>query len=171
MTIIRLAKTMYDFQQIEVLAAMIWTEHYIPIIGQGQLDYMLKRFQYAMAINEQVGKGAEYYILYHNDSPAGYFSYSKKEMSLFLSKLYVLNTFRGKGIGRKALLFIEGKAKAWDCSAISVTVNKYNVDSIKAYQQMGFKKVDTIVQDIGNGYVMDDYLMEKKLAPLEGLIL
>jgi RimJ/RimL family protein N-acetyltransferase len=46
---------------------------------------------------------------------------------------------------------------------IALTVNKNNVNSIKAYEKMGFKNVGSVVQDIGSGYVMDDYKMEKTL--------
>ena len=59
--------------------------------------------------------------------------------------------------------FIQDKAEQLGYSSISLTVNKYNEASIKAYEKMGFKKVKDIVIDIGNGFVMDDYLMEKKV--------
>ena len=60
------------------------------------------------------------------------------------------------------MLFLEEKRVGINCKSISLTVNKYNTDSIKAYEKMGFEKIDSVVMDIGNGYVMDDYVMKKE---------
>jgi RimJ/RimL family protein N-acetyltransferase len=68
---------------------------------------------------------------------------------------------RGNGIGRSALSFIEAQVKALDLRKIQLTVNKFNTNSIKAYEKMGFVNTEATVQDIGNGYVMDDYVLEK----------
>ncbi len=151
-----------DFKQIAVLGKIIWTEHYTPIIGSEQVTYMLAKFQSEIAIKNQVQEGTEYYIINLEDTSVGYLSFYKKDHSLFLSKLYVLGTERGKGIGKSAMLFLEEKRVGINCKSISLTVNKYNTDSIKAYEKMGFEKIDSVVMDIGNGYVMDDYVMKKE---------
>jgi GNAT superfamily N-acetyltransferase len=158
-----LANKKADFLRIADLANVIWTEHYTSIIGEQQVAYMLEKFQSAKAIEEQVKQGNAYYLIIHQNIEVGYFSYSKKNELLFLSKLYVLKELRGKGIGKIALEFIEDQAKKLGCRKISLTVNKYNTNSIKAYERMGFKNIKAIVQDIGNGYIMDDYLMEKEI--------
>lgn len=150
-----------DFQLIEALGKIIWTEHYTPIIGPGQVAYMLDKFQSESAIEKQIEEGVEYYIIHHENTTVGYLSFYKKEDSLFLSKLYVLSTERGKGIGKSAMEYLELKRKDNMCKSISLTVNKYNTNSIKAYEKMGFKKIKAIVMDIGNGFVMDDYVMKK----------
>jgi len=49
------------------------------------------------------------------------------------------------------------------CEKVSLTVNKYNHNSIKAYERIGFINKEELVQDIGGGFVMDDYLMEKPI--------
>lgn len=162
MTHITLARETQVFQTLEKLASKIWTEHYTPIIGIDQVNYMLAKFQTAEVMQQQVHEGMEYYLLVHNDQPAGYFAVAKKVDSLFLSKLYVAKEFRGNGIAKRAMQFIEQRKTALDCKSISLTVNKYNTNSILAYEKMGFQKVKAIVQDIGNGYIMDDYFMEKK---------
>jgi RimJ/RimL family protein N-acetyltransferase len=66
-------------------------------------------------------------------------------------------------MGRLALTFIEAQAKELQLKKIELTVNKYNSSSIQVYEKMGFVTVDAIVQDIGNGYVMDDYVLEKSV--------
>ncbi|NAS29950.1 GNAT family N-acetyltransferase [Flavobacteriaceae bacterium R38] len=164
MTIINKAETNADFQQIAGLAKIIWSEHYTPIIGAQQVEYMLEKFQSATAIEEQIQQGAAYFLLHFQDKPAGYFSYFKEKDTLFLSKLYVLSTLRGNRIGKKAISFIEDKAKELNCDSITLTVNKYNTNSIKAYEKMGFKNMGATVKDIGEGYIMDDFLMKKDLS-------
>jgi ribosomal protein S18 acetylase RimI-like enzyme len=164
MTEIILATTLEDYNTIDALAKTIWTEHYTPIIGQEQVSYMLDKFQSTNVIEQQIKDGASYYLLVYNDNPVGYFSYSKKGDALFLSKLYVLSSARGNGIGKKAMNFMETKVIELGLKKIQLTVNKYNYNSINAYEKMGFINVKAIVQDIGNGYVMDDYVLEKEIS-------
>ncbi len=161
MTKFTLANTELDYNTIASLAEIIWKEHYISIIGVQQVDYMLEKFQSAKAIKEQILDGASYFIIKNQNTNVGYLSYSKKNDSLFLSKLYVLSSSRGKGFGKSAMKFIQDEAEKKGFTSISLTVNKYNTASIKAYEKMGFKKIKAIVMDIGNGYIMDDYFMEK----------
>jgi ribosomal protein S18 acetylase RimI-like enzyme len=164
MTTFLIAKTNLYFQQIARLGEIIWTEHYTPIIGPDQVTYMLDKFQSVSAIKKQIHEGTEYYIIKHQKTMVGYLSFYKKEDALFLSKLYVLGTERGKGIGKAAMLFLENKRVEIACKSIGLTVNKYNTNSIKAYEKMGFEKIDSVVMDIGNGYVMDDYIMKKEVG-------
>jgi len=157
------AITKAEYTTIADLANRIWFEHFGPIIGEEQVSYMLERFQSTLAIEDQVEKGMRYFLLLHEAIPVGYFAFSKKAESLFLSKLYVLDSMRGSGMGRLALTFIEVQAKELHLKKIELTVNKYNSSSIQVYEKMGFSTIDTIVQDIGNGYVMDDYVMAKSV--------
>jgi RimJ/RimL family protein N-acetyltransferase len=157
------AKNTRDFIQIARLADTIWREHYIPIIGAGQVNYMLEKFQSADAMANQAAKGMEYYTVRFEDAPVGYFAFEKRGRELFLSKIYLLKEYRGKGLGKASMEFITTRAKGLDCAEISLTVNKYNDRSIKAYEGMGFRKTEEAVVDIGGGYVMDDYRMAKPL--------
>lgn len=152
-----------DMLTIEKLAATIWTEHYTPIIGSEQVSYMLDKFQSYKAIHHQIQEGAAYYLIVHQQEKVGYFSIVKKDNSLFLSKLYVLKAYRGKGIGNAAVSFIAQLAVDQGCQKISLTVNKYNTNTILAYEKMGFKKVASVINEIGNQFVMDDYVMVKEL--------
>ncbi len=157
------AQTKENYLIIEELAKIIWTEHYTPIIGEDQVSYMLEKFQSKTAVEKQIEEGMEYFLLMLQENPVGYFSFKITNDSIFLSKLYVLNSARGNGVGKKALLFIEEKGIEKELNKIRLTVNKYNSNSIKAYEKMGFKNIEAIVQDIGNGYIMDDYVLEKPL--------
>ena len=152
-----------DFQQIAQLADTIWREHYIPIIGKGQVDYMLEKFQSAEAMQNQASEGMHYYTVWFNDLPVGYFAFEKKGTSLFLSKIYLLREYRGLGLGMASMAYISERAVDLECQRITLTVNKYNDRSINAYKRMGFDVADEAVVDIGGGYVMDDYKMVKEL--------
>ncbi|WP_303315540.1 GNAT family N-acetyltransferase [Flavivirga abyssicola] len=161
MTEIIVANTKNHFLQIEKLANVIWREHYIPIVGKPQIDYMLDKYQSAGAIERQVADGFEYFLMAYEETPVGYISVKKEDEALFLSKIYVLSSHRGKKIGKKAMLFIEEKAKDYQLKNIRLTVNINNTNAIKAYEKLGFVNVGPLVTDIGNGFVMDDYQMKK----------
>jgi ribosomal protein S18 acetylase RimI-like enzyme len=82
---------------------------------------------------------------------------------LQLSKIYIQKDLRGRGLGKAALGFIEGLCRERDIPSIRLSVNKNNSGSIAWYERMGFMNVGAAVQDIGGGFVMDDFIMEKKL--------
>jgi diamine N-acetyltransferase len=153
--------TEYQIEIVEALAREIWTEHYIPIIGREQVEYMLARFQSRRAIGEQIRTGVAYFLIKEDDAHIGYMAVQPKGRELFLSKIYVKSSRRGLGYGRKAVQFAEKVAKDLGLNKIVLTVNKNNVNSIRAYEKIGFKNAGPVVQDIGNGFVMDDYKMEK----------
>ena len=161
MTVIKIANTFSDYLQIEALANTIWREHYIPIVGKPQIDYMLDKFQSAKAIEKQIEEGYEYFTLIYDNVSVGYISIKQESNALFLSKIYVLSTYRGKKIGKAAMQFVENKAKTYQLKTIRLTVNIHNTNSIKAYEKLGFKNVGPTVADIGNGFIMDDYEMVK----------
>lgn len=156
-----LAETQEDFEKIAHLARIIWNEHYTDILGKTQVDYMLGKFQSASAAIAQVANGFEYYLLEFNDTKVGYLSIKKEANAMFLSKLYILSTYRGKKIGKKALDFTIQKAKEHTFDKVRLTVNVHNKKALHAYEKLGFKNVGPIVADIGNGFIMDDYEMIK----------
>jgi len=149
---------------IESLAKEIWTEHYVPIIGKAQVEYMLCRFQSKHAVLEQIDNGALYFLMQENDVFVGYMAVYAKKQELFLSKIYVRSSERSKGYGRSAVQFAETIAKERALAKIVLTVNKHNTNTIHVYEKMGFKKTGSIVQDIGDGFFMDDFAMEKDIT-------
>ncbi len=150
-----------DFKAIAALADTIWKEHYTPIIGAAQVDYMLERFQSAGAIAGQVKGGMHYFLIREGSLPVGYLAFEIRGRELFLSKIYLLRSHRGLGLGRDAMAFISGKAREMGCTQIALTVNRHNHHSIEAYTKMGFRNAGPVVTDIGGGFVMDDYRMVK----------
>lgn len=153
-----------DIDQVVQLAQIIWTEHYTPIIGKEQVDYMLTNFHSKTEISNQISQqNYHFYLIINNDKPVGYCGFQLQDSELFLSKLYVLSSERGQGLGKQATNFIIQTARDNHKSKVFLTVNKYNTGSINAYYKIGFNKVKELCVDIGGGYVMDDYQLELTL--------
>jgi GNAT superfamily N-acetyltransferase len=106
-------------------------------------------------------EGYRYFFLVKNGAPIGYTGIKAEDGKLFLSKLYIRKAERGNGYASMAFSFLESLCRAEHLSAIWLTVNRYNSDTIAVYKKKGFVTVREQVADIGGGYVMDDYIMEK----------
>lgn len=152
-----------DIAATAALAAAIWREHYPQIIGEEQVEYMVEKFQSVSAMESQLTEGYLYFQILGDGVLRGYFSVQTRGDSLFLSKIYVEKAARGLGLGRFGMEQIEALAREKNLSSISLTVNKHNSNTIAAYENMGFSKIEPIVIDIGNGFVMDDWKMVKTL--------
>lgn len=146
--------------ELEKLAIEIWNQHFVSIIGQGQVDYMLDKFQSFQAMKKQISDGMNYIMLKVDGENSGYYGFKKDGDRVFLSKLYVKLDKRGKGLSRIMLEEVKRFAAENDLKAIYLTVNKHNDDTIAIYKHMGFSIVDSVVSDIGGGFVMDDYIMQ-----------
>ena len=152
-----------DIPNIARIAPPIWHQHYDPIIGEKQVDYMLEKFQSEKAIHNQMSEGYLYFKVEEDGESVGYFSLEQRdEVDLFISKFYLFNKTRGKGFGRAMLEFIEVFAVKNNCENVKLTVNKYN-PAYKIYLKLGFIKYGSAEFDIGGGFIMDDYLMSKKV--------
>ncbi|MFY0673062.1 MAG: GNAT family N-acetyltransferase [Bacteroidia bacterium] len=158
-TFLRVTKN-NTFKAIEKLATEIWHEHYTPIIGTAQIEYMLGKFQSVDAMQKQIEEGYEYYSILNNEKLIGYLSIQPRDGHLFLSKAYVQAKHRGNGYGQKAFDFVLKRARELGYQKIQLTVNKYNQRTIAVYEKYGFIKVKEAVFDIGQGYIMDDFVME-----------
>jgi diamine N-acetyltransferase len=166
MTVIRKVVTDTEIRVVSRLAHEIWVEHYTPVIGSAQVAYMLERYQSEIAIAAQIAAGYEYYLAYEEKQAAGYTSVivHREEASLMLSKIYVLKSLRGSGVGTALMEFCESLCRERNLTYIWLTVNKYNSKSILWYEKMGFHNAGSLVQDIGHGFVMDDFRMEKQIS-------
>ena len=161
---------MFDYVEIETdeqikqlcdLAREIWNEYSICFINQDQIDYMLDKFQSEQVIKSQINfQKYKYYFLENDGENFGYFGFQKQKDCLFLSKFYINKQYRGQGYGRKAFLVMNEMARELELPKIRLTVNKYNFVAVCAYEKLGFERVGEAETDIGNGYIMDDYIYE-----------
>jgi len=162
MRMIRVTHPHY-IKRVALLAQYIWREHYTPIIGAHQVQFMLKKFQSYRAIKRQIQKGAKYFLLKESDKFVGYLCFEYRAKSLFLSKLYIHPDYRGRGFARKALEFVEKRALKKRVKDIYLTVNIHNHLALKSYEKLGFRNAGRVVANIGNGFVMDDFKMNKQI--------
>lgn len=157
----RVTKTT-EIQTVEKLANKIWNSHYVPIIGQNQVDYMLEKFQSFNAIKEQINNNYEYFLIFKNKKAVGYLCLLPDNLSkkIMISKIYINENNRGSGFGKQLIDFTINLAQNRKIKTIWLTVNKNNNNSINWYKKLNFKITEKVEMDIGNGYVMDDYVME-----------
>ena len=154
-----------DIAVLAHLAREIWPQHFTPIIGASQVEYMLEKFQSVEAVSSQIDSGWEYYLASFDNETVGYAGLvpdidSKR---LMLSKIYVKESARGKGLGKSILGFVERKCNLEGFNTLWLTVNRFNSDPVSWYRHRGFVIVDEVKKDIGGGFFMDDYIMEKKI--------
>jgi ribosomal protein S18 acetylase RimI-like enzyme len=156
-----------DVPLVQRLAHATWRAHYPGILTDAQIDYMLangysddallglmRRPGGAIALASIDGEPAGFAAWYRADEPG----------ATKLDKLYVLPAMHGRGIGRALIAHVEDVARAEGCRSVVLNVNKNNAGSIAMYERCGFRTREAVVIDIGNGFVMDDYVMEKRLA-------
>lgn len=157
----KLVRNSEDIDMIVDLAKVIWHEHYAPMIGSDQVNYMLDTYQSAAHIRSNIDVDqSQYYLIFSGKRAVGYLSVQPKDDILVLSNLYLLVSERAKGLGRHAIGHIVDIADRLGLKKIRLRVNKASQRSIRAYEKMGFVKTDDVVADIGGGYTIDDYEME-----------
>ena len=156
MSKISLEKVTADkIEELSSIAYQVWRECFPGMISSEQIEYMLEKFQSVKAITEQMQNGYEYNFLVYEGETAGYAGIRKDAGGIFLSKIYVIDRFRGKGIASEAVSRIAEIGKP-----ITLTVNRGNFRAINAYEKMGFVKIREQKADIGSGFIMDDYVMQ-----------
>ncbi|WP_324069946.1 MAG: GNAT family N-acetyltransferase [Flavobacterium sp.] len=144
------------------LTKKIWPVAYGEILTMAQLDYMIDKFYNETALLELIDKGHVFYLAQDdNNNYVGFVSYelNSEPNKAKIHKIYVLPETQGIGLGRQFFELVKEKAIENNQKAIFLNVNKYN-HAIHFYTKLGFTKVKDEVIDIGEGYVMDDYVME-----------
>lgn len=151
--------------EVAELAEKIWHEFFPVILSEEQIDYMVEKFQSYDAMKEQVtNQDYCYFAVSDNDGLCGYIAVKpEKDSRFFLSKLYLKSDRRGKGIASEMLKRVFSEAEKAGKTSVYLTVNKHNDHAVNVYKKKGFEVIDSVVTDIGNGFVMDDYIMEYKL--------
>jgi GNAT superfamily N-acetyltransferase len=148
------------------IASAVWHEYFPCLLTPEQIDYMVEKFQSYPAMRRQMAEeGYEYYFICADGETVGYTGIREDGEKLFLSKLYLTKENRGKGYAGRTLDFLTELCRERGKKAIWLTVNKYNEHTIAVYGAKGFETIRSQVTDIGNGFVMDDYVMEKPVSP------
>lgn len=162
MTELRFVPVTTDEQIVALarLASEIWHQHFIPIIGEAQVEYMVEKFQSYPALKEQLKNGYEYFQIMNDDTFSGYIGVHEENGELFLSKLYISRENRGQHLATYAFEFLKDICRSRGLSKIWLTCNKYNDNTLAIYDHLGFSITRSQVADIGSGFVMDDFILE-----------
>ncbi len=148
-------------EDIVQLADTIWREYYLPIIGEEQIDYMLKKFQSLERIIDDIAtQKMEYFLIGIGNEEIGYVGVEWQNEHLLISKLYLLQAERGKGYASLIMQQLVRRAFEKGKVALQLSVNKYNLSAIRFYEKIGFLKIDSVISPIGEGFMMDDYIYQ-----------
>jgi ribosomal protein S18 acetylase RimI-like enzyme len=156
----------HEVEEIAALARDIWQQHYTPMIGQAQVDYMLaQRYNKPRLIEELDRVGIWWDQLLVDGTRAGFASYHLTGVpgEMKLDKLYIHPAQQRRGLGGALITHVADQARAQHCDSLILAVNKQNSQAIAAYQKHGFVVRESVQVDIGQGFVMDDYIMVKSL--------
>ncbi|TMG84424.1 MAG: GNAT family N-acetyltransferase [Betaproteobacteria bacterium] len=159
--------TAADLTAIAELAGAIWRKHYPGIITSEQIEYMLELgYSRDALLRFIVEPGAGLVLAYAGDRLAGFAAYYRSDRpgELKLDKLYVHQDHHGRGVGSRLIAHVERAASEQGRPTLILNVNKQNTKAIRIYESKGFAIREPVVVDIGGGFVMDDYVMMKRLS-------
>ena len=158
--------TEVDLRAVAELAGAIWREHYPGIITPEQIEYMLALGYSRDALRRFISEaGAGLALAYVGERLAGFAAYYRPDhpAELKLDKLYVHDDYRGQGVGSRLIAHVEAAATRQARPTLILNVNKHNAKAIRAYERNAFTIRESVIVDIGGGFVMDDYVMAKQL--------
>lgn len=154
-----------DLPKVRDLAERIWRSSYAGLLSPGQIEYMLDWMYSLERLRRDWTSGVVFHWPIVDQIPVGYMATQTDPHAavLHLHKLYVLPQFQGKGLGGRLLEHAFQAATQVGCRTVRLHVNKGNLRAIACYHRHGFLKEASVVNDIGGGYFMDDYVMVRPL--------
>ncbi|MBR6021801.1 MAG: GNAT family N-acetyltransferase [Kiritimatiellae bacterium] len=158
-----------DIAAVRRMADAIWPPTFSPILPPDQIPYMMRMMYDAPVIRAELGAGVRWELVLLDGEPAGYLSWGPypppgRPGAAKLHKVYLLPALHSRGIGQAMLAHALDACRADGYSRVFLAVNKRNDRAIRAYKRHGFAVAESVVADIGSGFVMDDYLMVFDLA-------
>ncbi len=152
-----------DAEAISTLAGLIWRAHYAEIISPAQIEYMLAQRYDPALIRAQILRGVVWDKVLQDGRIIAYASYcpDPDAAEMKLDKLYVRPGHQRSGHGGLLIARAHAAARRAGCRALVLAVNKANAKALAAYRKYGFRIRESVVQDIGGGFVMDDHILVK----------
>ncbi|QEC66031.1 GNAT family N-acetyltransferase [Panacibacter ginsenosidivorans] len=152
-----------DIPLIQQLTYAVWPQTYKTILTQEQIEYMLNMMYSTSALSKQINEGHQFIFVQEENKSVAFASYGYYKPSIYkLHKIYALPDQQGKGIGRFIVNYVLSQIKPLGARGLQLNVNRYN-KAKGFYEKLGFKVIAEEDIDIGNGYLMNDYVMEMKL--------
>lgn len=155
-----------EIPEIQRLADEIWRQHYPGIISEAQIDYMLATGYSTAALQKfftSTDAGAA--IARKDAVSVGFAAWYPIESSRMvkLDKLYVVPQHHRGGVGRALIDHVTQCARTRGYTGITLNVNRGNTKAIAAYERCGFAIRERGDFPIGEGFVMEDYVMVRDL--------
>ena len=152
---------------IQHIAKTTWAKAYKEIITNEQLEYMLDKMYSTESLQNQIQVQEHQFILANfENKPVGFASFnlnqSIPEKIVKLNKIYVDPSQHGKGIGKSMLQFIMNEISLEEVRYLELNVNRQNT-AIGFYKKLGFTIIAEEDISIGNGFFMNDYVMQISL--------
>lgn len=150
-----------QIEDIRQIAYKTWPETYSEILSPEQLSYMLDQFYNEAYLSERMQQGNLFYLLQRADEFLAFMELAIDEKPGYtkLHKLYVLPKAQGLKLGRllidEAILI----ARQAQQQGIFLNVNRYN-KALSFYERLGFEVIETVDIHIGNGFYMNDFIMQ-----------
>ncbi len=161
--------TITDIPAIQKIARETWPVAFGNILSTGQIAYMLEMMYSTAALNTQIEhKGHVFHLARENETPLGFVSHELNYQHINktkIHKIYLLPDAQGKGFGAALINTVKQIAMAHRQSALTLNVNKYN-KALGFYRRLGFVVAGEEDIDIGNGFLMEDFILDMPLAPL-----
>lgn len=147
---------------IHQLAHQIYFPTYRGILTGSQMEFMLKKSYTEEALKQSMIAGQDFYLLYEENVAVGFMALMQKKDVLRIEKLYLLPETQGKGYGKNLISLAEEQARICNKFVLELNVNRGN----KAYYFYLKQEFEVIAEvDIPYyGYILDDYVMQKKIA-------
>ena len=148
---------------IQELAYKIWPDAYGKILSSEQIEFMLNKYYSVDAIREQMQDLHYRFLIIHDDKAKGFAAYNReKEKTHKLQKLYIDQDKQGSGYGKKLIYEVMERSLAEGSDELILNVNRFN-NARYFYEKLGFEIIGEIDLEIGNGFLMEDYIMRKNL--------
>lgn len=155
-----------DIPTIKKLAKQLWPIAFKSILSTEQIKYMMNMMYSQESIEKQMKDGHQYGIVNESDVAIGYVSYETNHNETHktkIHKLYISPHYQRRGIGKIVVDYVADKALKSNNYTLFLNVNKHNQSAIDFYKKQNFNLLKEEEIDIGNGFIMDDFVFELKL--------
>ena len=151
---------------VRQVADIVWPITFAPILSKEQIAYMMKMMYAEDVMDREYEQGIQFRCVFDGEKPVGYISLGACDSAkdaMKLHKCYLLPEYQGKGIGSQMLKEAKKIAGQMGYSRLRLNVNRNNTKAIKAYIRNGFQNIASVDNPIGNGFYMNDFIMEASL--------